>query len=136
MIRKLKSITRVIAYAFLAAALLATLTACSAANEVNLGADDNGSQIELQADQTLVIGMEGNPTTGYSWEVEEVDEAVLRQVGEAEFEPESDAVGSGGVQILRFEAVNSGQTDPELVYHRSWEDEEPLETFSIQVTIP
>ena len=136
MIRKLKSITRVIAYAFLAAALLAALTACSAANEVNLGADDNGSQIELQADQTLVIGMEGNPTTGYSWEVEEVDEAVLRQVGEAEFEPESDAVGSGGVQILRFEAVNSGQTDLELVYHRSWEDEEPLETFSVQVTIP
>jgi predicted secreted protein len=40
------------------------------------------------------------------------------------------------VQILRFEAVNSGQTDLDLVYHRSWEDEQPLETFSVQVVVP
>ena len=116
--------------------LLAALTACGASNEVNLDANDNGSQVELKSDQTLVISLEGNPTTGYTWEVAEMDEGVLRQVGETEFEPESDALGSGGVQILRFEVVNSGQTDLDLVYHRSWEDEEPLETFSVQVVVP
>ena len=115
--------------------LLAALTACGSASEVNLDANDNGSQVELQSDQTLVISLEGNPTTGYTWEVAELDEGVLRQVGETEFESESDALGSGGVQILRFEAVNSGQTDLELVYHRSWEDEEPVETFSVQVVL-
>jgi len=82
-----------------------------------------------------VISLEGNPTTGYTWEVAEMDGGVLRQVGESEFEPESDAIGSGGVQILRFEPVNNGQTDLELVYHRSWEDKEPVETFSIQVVV-
>jgi len=58
-------------------------------------------------------------------------------VGEVEFEPEDTGnVGVGGVQILRFEAVNSGQTSLDLVYHRSWEDEKPLKTFSVQVVVP
>ena len=117
--------------------LLAALTACGSAKEVNLDADDNGSQVELKTGQTLVISLEGNPTTGYTWEVAEVDEGVLRQVGEMEFEPEDTGdVGVGGVQTLRFETVNSGQTDLELVYHRSWEEEQPLETFSVQVVVP
>jgi inhibitor of cysteine peptidase len=103
---------------------------------VKLDAGDNGSQVELKSDQTLVISLEGNPTTGYTWEVAELDEGVLKQVGETEFEAESDAVGSGGVQTLRFETVNSGQTDLELVYHRSWEeDEQPADTFSVQVVV-
>ena len=60
----------------------------------------------------------------------------MRQVGETEFKPESDAIGAGGVQTLRFETVNSGQTTLKLVYHRSWEaDEEPSETFTVQVVV-
>jgi inhibitor of cysteine peptidase len=105
--------------------------------EVKATIDDAGREVQLKKGQTLVVTLEGNPTTGYSWEVEEpLDEQVLRQVGEAEFKTESDLVGAGGVQILRFEAVNAGQTTLKLVYHRPWEkDVEPLETYSIQVVV-
>ena len=116
--------------------LLAALTACGGANEVNLDAGDDGGQVELKTNQTLVISLEGNPTTGYTWEVAEVDEGVLKQVGETEFKPDTGDVGSPGMQTLRFETVSSGKTDLELVHHRSWEDEEPLETFSVQVVVP
>ena len=136
MIRNLKSITRVFAFTFLAVALLAILTACGGADEVKLDVIDDGDQVELKSDQTLVISLEGNPTTGYTWEVAEVDEAVLKQVGETEFKPDTGDVGSPGMQTLRFETVSSGKTDLELVHHRSWEDEEPLETFSVQVVVP
>jgi len=116
--------------------LLAALSACGASNEVKLDAGDDGSQVELKAGQTLVVSLEGNPTTGYTWEAAELDEQVLRQVGEAEFNPESDAIGAGGVQTLRFETVNSGQTTLNLVYHRPWEEDvEPAETFSVQVVV-
>jgi inhibitor of cysteine peptidase len=116
--------------------LLAALSACGASNEVKLDAGDDGSQVELKAGQTLVVSLEGNPTTGYTWEAAELDEQVLRQLGEAEFNPESDAIGAGGVQTLRFETVNSGQTTLNLVYRRPWEaDEEPTETFSVQVVV-
>ena len=116
--------------------LLTALSACGTSNEVKLDAGDDGSQVELKAGQTLIVNLEGNPTTGYTWEAAELDEQVLRQVGEAEFKPETDAIGSGGVQTLRFETVNSGQTTLNLVYHRSWEaEEEPAETFSVQVVV-
>jgi inhibitor of cysteine peptidase len=105
--------------------------------EVKVSVDDAGREVQLNKGQTLAVTLEGNPTTGYSWEVaESLDEKVLRQVGEAEFKAESEALGAGGVQILRFEAVNAGQTTLNLVYHRSWEEGvEPLETYSLQIVV-
>ena len=52
---------------------------------VAVGAAVNGSQVELASGQELEVTLESNPTTGYSWEVVEVDKAVLIQVGDAEF---------------------------------------------------
>jgi len=109
---------------------------CGPAKEVKLDASANGRQVELQKGQTLVITLESNPTTGFMWEVVELDESILRLMGEAEFKAESKALGAPGVEILRFQAVNTGQTALELVYHRPWEEgEEPLETFSLQVVV-
>ena len=116
--------------------LLTALSACGASNEVKLDAGDDGSQVELNTGQTLVVSLAGNPTTGFTWEAAELDEQVLRQVGEAEFKPDSDAIGAGGVQTLHFETVNSGQTTLNLVYRRPWEEDvEPAETFSVQVVV-
>ncbi len=121
--------------------LLLTLTVaagCSSQQqEVKASIDDAGREKQLKKGQTLVVTLEGNPTTGYSWEAAEpLDEQVLQQAGEPEFTQESDLIGAGGVQILRFEAVNAGKFTLKLVYHRPWEkDVEPLETYSIQVVV-
>lgn len=109
---------------------------CRPAKEVKVDASANGSQVELKKGQTLVITLESNPTTGYSWEVVELEEDILRQMGEPEFQPESEALGAPGVEILRFEATKPGQTALKLVYHRPWEEGvEPLDTFSLQVVV-
>jgi len=117
---------------------LTIATGCSPQQqEVKASLADNGREMQLKKGQTLVVTLEGNPTTGYSWEVAEpLDEQVLRQAGEAEFKAESKALGAGGVQILRFQAVNAGQITLKLVYHRPWEKGvEPLETYSLQVVV-
>jgi inhibitor of cysteine peptidase len=116
---------------------LTVVAGCRPQQEVKVGIDDNGHEVQLKKSQTLVVTLEANPTTGYSWEVAEpLDEQVLRQLGEPEFKVESDLMGAGGVQILRFEAVNAGKTTLKLVYHRPWEKGvEPLNTFSIQVVV-
>ena len=104
--------------------------------EIKLSMGDNGSQIKLNKGQMLVITLEANPTTGYTWEVAELIANGLRQVGEIEYNPESIKLGSGGVQTLRLDAVYVGQTSLKLVYYRPWEkDVEPLKTFSLQVVI-
>ena len=117
---------------------LTLATGCtSQQQEVKASVDDDGREKQLKKGQTLVVTLEGNPTTGYSWEVTEpLDEQVLRQAGEPEFQQESDLVGAGGVQILRFEAVNAGKTTLKLIYHRPWEEGvDPLETYSIEVVV-
>ena len=119
-------------------AALTMATGCSPQQQdVQASIADDRREMQLKKGQTLVVTLEGNPTTGYTWEVAEpLDEQVLRQAGEPEFKAESDLVGAGGVQILRFEAVNAGQTTLKLAYRRSWEkDVEPLETYSLQVVV-
>ena len=68
------------------------------------------------------------------------NESILKQFGQAEFKPSETSdppmVGVGGWEIFRFKAISAGQMTLELVYHRSWEDAEPLKTFSIKVTVP
>jgi inhibitor of cysteine peptidase len=120
----------------LVAVVLASVSGCAAKTALALDAKDNGRQIELQKGQTLVINLEGNPSTGYTWEPVDLEGAIIRQVGEPEFNPESELVGAPGTQTLRFEALKAGQMDLKLVYHRPWEEGvEPLETFTIHVTV-
>jgi inhibitor of cysteine peptidase len=103
---------------------------------VQLSVDQNGSLIvELETDQRLDINLEGNPTTGYTWEIMNIDKRILLQESE-KFKPESDLEGSPGLFVFRLMAVEKGQTDIVLIYHRPWEKEvEPLSTFFIKVIV-
>ena len=97
-----------------------------------LTAADNDKTIKVTIGQELAMTLEANPTTGYTWVVAEpMDEQIIRQTGEIEFVPESEALGAGGVQIITFEVVGAGQTTLKLIYHRPWESVEPLQTFSV-----
>jgi inhibitor of cysteine peptidase len=108
--------------------------------EVNVDENDDGSQVELEQGQILVVTLESNPTTGYGWEVAEIQESILEQMGEAEFKPsqtgEPPMTGAGGWEIFRFKAISAGQMTLQLVYRRSWEEGvEPINTFSLQVVV-
>jgi inhibitor of cysteine peptidase len=114
------------------------LTSCGSSSEVELDLNDSGSQVELAKGQDLVIELESNPTTGYGWHVVEMDEAILKQIGEVEYTPSQtgEIVGAGGVEVLRFEAIEVGTTYLELGYLRVWEkDVEPLELFTLSVVV-
>lgn len=117
-------------------AVLVLVANCRPSGEIKLNAGNNGSQIEIEQGQILVITLEANPTTGYTWEMIEGEEQILQQVGEIEFQPDSKLIGAPGIQTLRLEAVNVGQITLNLVYHRPWEENvDPLETFSVQVVV-
>lgn len=117
-------------------AVAAMVSACAPSKEVALDAGDNGSQITLREGQLLVVQLEGNPSTGYTWEPAEFEEGTLSQVGEVQFKSESDLPGAGGMLTLRFKAVQAGQTTLNLAYLRPWEEGvDPLETFSVEVIV-
>ena len=128
--------TYIIGGALIAVLIIVMVFIAYAPDEVQLTAADDGSTVKLKTGQIVTVTLEANPTTGYTWAVAEPSDGqiVLRQVGELEFEPESDLIGAGGVQIIKFEVVNPGQTVLTLVYHRPWEtDVAPLKTFAVYV---
>lgn len=96
-------------------------------------AQDGGRQIHLAAGQVLAVRLEANPSTGYLWEVVEVDGQVLQQLGQATFEPESALLGAPGIVTLRFRPVTAGETRLSLAYRRPWEKAAALAEFSLQV---
>jgi predicted secreted protein len=98
----------------------------------------NGQLIELDLGETLEVRLESNPSTGYSWEIEELDEAVLRQEGDVEYESsvaENPPPGTGGWETFTFVASGTGETELRLVHHRPWEDVEPLAVYTVQVEV-
>ncbi len=136
--QKISRILPALAVVFLQAALL--LSACSprptSAGSVQIGSADVGKTIHLQTGQRLVVALEGNPTTGYTWEAPGLDQSVLKPVGEPDFKADSSAAGSGGRMSLTYEAVNPGQVELALVYHRPWEQNvDPLQTFNVTVNV-
>jgi len=123
---------------FVVALVVLSLGACgpAAPKQLNLSEKDAGSTVQLRAGDTLEVVLEGNPTTGYQWEVGGGDPAVIRQVGEAQFQPDTSAIGSPGKITLRFTAVAAGQTALKLIYHRSFEPNvPPVKTFEVTVVV-
>ena len=99
--------------------------------------EDDGRLVTLDRGDLLVVRLEGNPSSGYEWElVDPLDQGVLEQVGEREFvsEGNDDIVGAPGTFVFRFRAVASGTIPLQFVYERPWE-EEPIETFSVVVYV-
>ncbi len=72
----------------------------------------------------MEVKLEGNPTTGYSWNYKIQDATVLKNVEEDYVQDENDnMVGVGGVYIFDFEALKEGTTKITFNYSRSWEQE-------------
>ena len=73
----------------------------------------------------VLIALESNPSTGYSWEAE-YDDAILELVEET-FEPgvyaKENIVGAGGTELFRFKGLSKGNIDITFNYKRVWETE-------------
>jgi len=97
---------------------------------------DNGQQVTVKSGDVITVTLVSNPTTGYSWQVMEIDNAILIQDGDPEYKqsPGSQGlVGAGGTETFRFKVIVTGETNLSLGYMRPWESLPPTETFSIRV---
>ena len=119
----------------LIAALVLTLAACSSGPA--LSQSDNGGQVQVKVGGQIVIKLPGNPSTGYSWEAQNLDASMFEQVGQPTFQVSGPAMpGAGGTVTLTFKALQAGTASLTLVYHRSWETTvAPADTFSVTVTV-
>jgi inhibitor of cysteine peptidase len=114
---------------------LLVLGACGQGPRV-LSVQDAGTTVELRPGEKVELVLVGNPTTGFTWEIETLDEAVLKQSGDPLYKSDREVPGSPGKFTFRFEAVGVGQTTLRLIYHRPFEeDTPPVDTFELTVIV-
>lgn len=128
----------VVATVALAGLLMAACAAPDAGQRTTeLTAADSGSAIEVGNGQSIVIKLDANSTTGYSWQqVPGLDESVVKLVSEA-YEPtvaSPGMVGVGGTDTWTYQAVGAGTTTIALAYQRA-SDPTAAQSFTVNVTV-
>ena len=97
---------------------------------------DNGKTIDLTKGGTLVVQLESNPSTGYSWAVNG-DPSPLKLVSSEYKQPDqSGRIGAQGIQEFHLEATAPGTSILKLVYRRPWEKNvAPAKMFALNVNV-
>ena len=109
---------------------------CSPAQQIQVTEADQGKTFTLHTGDSLVIVLDSNPSTGYSWAVKTVDNPVVSLADEGVFEAVSNQLGAPGKTTLTFKTVATGSQALTLLYQRGFEkDAQPLKTFSINVVV-
>jgi inhibitor of cysteine peptidase len=95
--------------------------------------DVPGQTIHVSAGERFAVVLEGNPSTGYTWEVS-ADERYLELLAQA-FEPHGQGVGAGGREVFSFRALSTGQATITCEYRRPWDREaRDVASFEVQIT--
>jgi inhibitor of cysteine peptidase len=116
--------------------LFTLLTGCAGKSTVNVYEFQNGTSVDLKTGDMLVITLDGNPTTGYQWEMLPNTDGVVELQGDPEYKSGGNLVGSGGKYNFNVKAVKAGTTRVDLKYYRSFEaGVPPIQTFSIEITV-
>jgi inhibitor of cysteine peptidase len=84
--------------------------------------------------QPFTVTLQGNPSTGFSWNIIAIDSAKVKPAGEPRFDPRNNMPGSGGTYFFDFTAVVKGVSKIGFAYFRTWEKEiAPADSFTITV---
>jgi predicted secreted protein len=101
--------------------------------------DSNGQTFQIKSGQSFIIGLTSNPSTGFTWEIKERgDDNIITLAGQAFRSPAATGlpiVGQAGQQFFKFQGLNSGNTQLDLIYARPWESVQPVQTFSLNVVV-
>jgi len=103
--------------------------------QLNEGAND--TVVKVLTDQKIIISLQGNPTTGFAWSVQDINSDVIRLISK-KFISGSDnfwRVGVGGKYIFEFIAEKQGKTNLEFIYKRPWVGGETAQTFTVTINV-
>ncbi len=104
---------------------------------------DNGSTVNLATGDFLVVHLESNPSTGYSWRTMELNSWVIAATKRPSFSASEATnsegqrlVGSPGTLTKQFRAVGPGTSLVKFAYLRPWDTNvEPGQTFDLTVVV-
>ena len=77
-----------------------------------------------ETQNTAIVQLEGNATTGYSWDYTIVPDGIVNEVSHdyVQSDAAQGTAGAGGTYIFTFEGAAPGQAEITFNYARQWED--------------
>ena len=105
--------------------------------DLQLDQQSDGGVVLLPVGGRAVVTLESNSTTGYQWQIVELDQAVLENTGHTYIPPAEDTIGAAGSEQWEFTAREVGQTTLRMEYSRTWDPSDVVSaaTFTVAVTV-
>ena len=105
-------------------------------SEIVITPSDQNRTFETNQGELIVIRLGENPTTGYQWQVGEVDSQIIEFL-DSDYSTTSRAgVGGGGTHSFRFTAKSPGMGKIQLKLQRSWESvDAAMESFEVNIRV-
>lgn len=122
-------------YSFLIFSILLTMSGYGQ-NFIQVTQSDNQRQISISPDDALEVKLPSTPSTGFGWYAKNLNENILKQVGDWEFvsDDTNNPIGTPGIQTTRFIGASQGTTVIEMLYKRPWESEsEAIDAYKITI---
>jgi inhibitor of cysteine peptidase len=99
---------------------------------IQINSSFNGKRIQASAGDIIELQLDENPTTGFRWDVSQLDANILELNGD-DFQIQSTTgVGGGGTRIFRFNVIGTGNGTVKLSNRQKWSGDE-FETFEISL---
>jgi inhibitor of cysteine peptidase len=96
---------------------------------------DNGKSVQAHAGDTIVIQLDENASTGYTWAVNKTDTTVL-MLQSSTYTSTGNLPGSGGTRVFTFLAKNPGTVQLQLKYWRSFVGDASItERYSVTIEV-
>jgi inhibitor of cysteine peptidase len=90
------------------------------------------NEIVVQVGEAFVVELDGNPTTGYAWELAQDNERF--RLVEKDYAQPGTGVGGSTRERFQIEALKPGSTTLSFEYKRPWETEVlDKKSFSLRV---
>ena len=86
----------------------------------------------IKIGETYEWKLESNPSTGYGWQIRNVEEGITV---DSEFITKSDLCGAPGIQVLKIKADLAGTFRLMADYARPWEHCDPLESRELVLEV-
>ena len=104
--------------------------------EVRVTSGEAGKEVKAKVGETVVVELDGNATTGYTWsEMPGLNDSVLESKGnEYVARQRPGMVGGGGKAYFRYLVKAPGTAEIKLGYARPWEKENPpARLFNVKI---
>lgn len=97
---------------------------------------DNGTVIESNPGDTILLSLDSSPVTGYAWKLDYNDPTIVEQIQTGFNKTGNNAIGGAVQQYFSFRCLKRGESKISLRYYRHWEgDSSTIKNFEIIVRV-